>query len=89
MNKLQGSELEDVANAINRYISTRPNATETVEGVARWWLVRQRYEDSVEVVQQALNYLESVGKVTKLKVPGGKVVYCTPDAIKVKTQTRH
>ena len=87
MNKLQGSELEDVANAIRRYISSRPNATETVEGVARWWLVRQRYEDSVEVVQQALNYLESSGKLTKLKVPGGKVVYCSP--ANFKANTRH
>lgn len=86
MNKLQGSELEDVANAIRRYISSRPNATETVEGVARWWLVRQRYEDSVEIVQQALNYLESSGRVTKLKVPGGKVVYCSPSASKA---TKH
>lgn len=86
VNKLQGSELEDVANAIRRYISSRPNATETVEGVARWWLVRQRYEDSVEIVQQALNYLESSGKVTKLKVPGGKVVYCSPTTLKANTR---
>ena len=78
MNRLEGPELQDVASAINRYISSRPNATETVEGVARWWLVRQRYEDSAEVVQEALNYQESQGKVTKLKVPGGKVVYCSP-----------
>lgn len=84
MNKLQGSELEDVARAIRRYISSRPNATETVEGVARWWLVRQRYEDSVETVQEALNYLESSGKVTKLQIPGGKVVYCSPSSLKIK-----
>lgn len=81
MDRLRGTELENVANAIRRYISSRPNATETVEGVARWWLVRQRYEDSVEVVQEALNYLEAEGKVTKIKVPGGKVVYCSPGTL--------
>ncbi len=82
MDRLQGSELEDIANAIRRYISSRPNASETVEGVARWWLLRQRYEDSLEVVQEALNYLESEGKVTRLKIPGGKIVYCSPVAQK-------
>ena len=87
MDKLRGADLEDVANAISRYISTRPNASETVEGVARWWLVRQRYDDSIEVVQQALNYLEARGKLTKVKVPGGKVVYRNP-AI-TNSETRH
>lgn len=75
MERLKGTELENVANAISRYISSRPNASETVEGVARWWLLRQRYEDSLEVVQDALNYLEAEGKVARLKIPGGKEVY--------------
>lgn len=86
MNKLHGTELENVADAISRYISSRPNATETVEGVAKWWLVRQRYEDSVEVVQDALNYLEKKGKVTRLTVPGGKVVYCSASARQIITR---
>ena len=77
MERLKGTDLENVANAISRYISSRPNASETVEGVARWWLLRQRYEDSIEIVKEALKYLEAEGKVAKLKVPGGKDVYCS------------
>jgi Fe2+ or Zn2+ uptake regulation protein len=46
-----------------------------VEGIARWWLARQRYQDSLELVQHALDYLESQGQVEKVNASKGVVLY--------------
>ncbi len=70
-----GQEVKDIADAICRYLASRPNASETIDGVAKWWLLRQRYDDSVESVQQALDFLEANGEVIRFCVSGGKVMY--------------
>lgn len=75
MHQIESKEVTNIADAISRYLSARPHASETVEGVAKWWLLRQRYADSLELVQDALNYLEERGEVVKLCVSGGKVMY--------------
>lgn len=69
------SKIISIANEIKRYMVKTPNAAETVDGIARWWLSRQRFEDSVELVQAALDYLESSGEVEKLMSTAGYVTY--------------
>lgn len=71
----QQGQVAEVADVINRYLSSRPNATETVEGVAKWWLVRQRYQDTVPLVQRALELLVDYGDVEKVAMADGKVMY--------------
>lgn len=68
-------EIASTAEAIKRYLATRPNASETVDGVAKWWLLRQRYEDSIEHVQLALNLLEERGAVIRVRQSDGKEIY--------------
>lgn len=69
------SKIISVANEIKRYLVKTPNAAETVDGIARWWLSRQRFEDSVELVQAALDYLESSGEIEKQTSTSGYVTY--------------
>lgn len=73
--------VKKTATEIKRYLETRPNAAETVDGVAKWWLTRQRFDDSRAVVQAALEYLVEQGDVKK-RVTGGKEIYC-------RATTRH
>lgn len=75
MKACEQDKVISAADRIRRYLETRPNAAETVEGVAKWWLARQRYADSVELAQQALDYLENKGKVVRFRLAGGKVMY--------------
>jgi Fe2+ or Zn2+ uptake regulation protein len=75
--KEKQAQISETADAIERYLYTRPQAAETVEGIARWWLHRQRYEDSVEVVQQALDVLVTRGVVERLAIAGGQPMYRT------------
>ena len=67
--------VSDAAAAIERYLSARPQAAETAEGIARWWLVRQRYDDSVDLVRRALDLLVRQGVVERLALSGGQPMY--------------
>lgn len=75
MNAIEQENVQEAAEVIRRYLEVRPNAAETVEGVAKWWLTRQRFDDSVELAQEALDLLEGSGKVVKFHLAGGKVMY--------------
>jgi hypothetical protein len=64
-----------VAGEIQRYLLNHPNAADSSEGVLRWWLKKQRYEDSMEIVQRALELLVTNGEVEKSETFGGGPVY--------------
>jgi len=58
-------DIERISGEIHQYLLKHPNAADTVEGIARWWLVRQRYQDAMFVVQEALEYLVKRGLVVQ------------------------
>ena len=72
--KYDDETIKSFAQEISRYIAKRPNAAETVEGVSKWWLARQRFEDSIEIVQLALDYLVDRDVLIKRSV-GNKTLY--------------
>ncbi len=69
------SRVLEAAMAIKRYLQSHPNAADSSEGVLRWWLARQRYDESVETVRQALEWLVTEGEVEKTETYGGGPVY--------------
>ena len=69
------AEMIHIANEIKRYIKDYPNAADTLEGIAKWWLLRQRYEESVSLVQEALDYLVLESVVERKTNIGGDHVY--------------
>lgn len=71
----QAKQITETASAIERYLASRPHASETVEGIARWWLLRQRFDDSVATVQNALDLLVKRGVVERLSLAGGQTMY--------------
>ncbi len=68
-------ETTKVAQDIERYLQTHSNAADTVEGVAIWWLQRQRYIETLDCVHNALNVLVKKGSVEKKTNADGKNVY--------------
>lgn len=64
-----------VADVIKRYLDAHPNAADSVEGIAYWWLARQRLEDSKEIVEEALEHLVAEGEITKTATREGKTLY--------------
>lgn len=64
-----------IAKEIQTYLEKHPHAADSAEGVMRWWLSKQRFEESVQLVQQALELLVREGTVDKLLTPGGRAIY--------------
>ncbi len=58
-----------------RYLQEHPNAADSIEGIARWWVQRQRYADALEAVQLALDYLVAANILVKVVNQNGTVVY--------------
>lgn len=67
---------ENVAQALLRYLQSHPDAADTLEGVVKWWLPRQRYLDARERVEAALELLVQREMVEKLSGPSGVVYRC-------------
>lgn len=65
----------EVAEIIKRYLDTYPNAADSIEGIARWWLGRQRFEERLKAVEQALEYLVAKGEVARTVAADGKAIY--------------
>jgi len=67
--------LEDLSREITRYLAEHPAAADSVEGIRRWWLLRQRLDEAAAQVQRALDRLEAAGQVRKQVLPDGTAIY--------------
>lgn len=66
---------DTVAQQILRYLDEHPQACDTLEGVARWWVMSQQLTDSVKAVRQALAQLEAEGAITEQQAADGRILY--------------
>ncbi len=67
-----------VTQHILKYLTANPGAGDTLEGIAKWWVMRQQLNDSVDAVQTALESLMTTGLIVERKAPDGRVLYfCT------------
>ena len=68
-------QIEHIAQEIERYLMKRPNAADSLEGITKWWLTRQRFEDALDFVQKALEYLILHGRIIKTINYDGRCIY--------------
>ena len=73
--KNSDDEIVIIAEEIRGYLEKHPNSIDTLDGVANWWLLRQRYESAVEKVKKALEYLINIGVLEKVERYGNKTLY--------------
>ena len=52
---------QDLGSAILAYLGERSQAMDTVEGIAEWWLLRQRVISAVQQVERVVQQLTSSG----------------------------
>lgn len=64
-----------IADVIERYITEHPRAADTPDGIRRWWVAPQRYGESLADVQSALGYLVERGRLARITVADGTVIY--------------
>lgn len=66
--------LIEVVDAILRYLHSHPDAVDTLEGIAKWWLPLDYCADKT-LVKAALDRLESQGLVHKRANPDRHILY--------------
>lgn len=69
------ADVERVAEAIRAYLAKHPDAADSVEGVARWWLPVIGLLADIESTEAALVLLARRGLVQRLRAPDGRVMY--------------
>ena len=58
-------DIERISEEIQLYLLQHPNAADTLEGITKWWLTRQRYEEATHVVKKALEDLIAQGLIVQ------------------------
>lgn len=64
------SESKSIEEKILNYLLKNPNASDTLEGVARWWLEMEKVDHAIEMIADTLNSLLERGVIEK--VPTGE-----------------
>jgi hypothetical protein len=68
------AQCNEIANCIVRYLDKYPNAADTVEGVMQW-LAKQKYEETMGLVEVALQILVEEGYVSKTEMADGRILF--------------
>lgn len=65
---------------LSHYLWRHPNACDTAEGIARWWLLGAYTSPPLPVVLSALDHLQALGLVQAHRAADGRVRYRRPAA---------
>ena len=57
---------EEVAEAIVKYLGEHPQAMDTLEGIAEWWVMRQQVRVSVITLTRVLRHLTESGVLEEI-----------------------
>ena len=52
---------EDVADVILKYLAEQPQASDTLKGIAEWWIMRQQVRVEVNTLDKVLRQLTENG----------------------------
>ena len=67
--------VDALAQTIRDYLSTHPNAADTLEGVATWWLSGSADREWLDHVERAMEQLMRQGEVVRQILRDGTVIY--------------
>ena len=87
MNRHEDEVDTDVAKQILRYFSRNPEATDTLEGVARWRLLDETIQSNLETVMRVMAWLVSEGVLVKESRPGSAPLFRLNSGETQKIQT--
>lgn len=60
---------------IFEYLRQNPQSGDTVEGIVKWWMMRQRLSETADTVHHALEQLVEAGAVFERRNADGRIVY--------------
>jgi len=60
----------EIARAVLRYLQEHPDAKDTLEGIAQWWLLRQCSERRLAEVKRGVSLLLAQGLIVEIRREG-------------------
>ncbi len=66
---------------ILRYLREHPEAADSLEGIASWWLPASAYSQPSETVQRALDRLVEERRITRIHLADGRTLYQSVDKV--------
>jgi hypothetical protein len=56
----------DLAKAVMKYLEEHPQAMDTLEGIAEWWVMRQKVRTDLEALTKVLDDLADQGLLERI-----------------------
>ena len=81
--------IDRVAEEIEAHVSDHPHASDTVSGIAEWWIGQRRFLEAEDHVEAALDRLVDRGAVERLARPGEPDLPDTSPAFPNSAQQAH
>jgi hypothetical protein len=72
---VENTHVEAVADAIRRYLRDHPNAADTLQGVATWWLAGHTDIEWLTRVREAVELLVKGDELKRRTLRDGTVIY--------------
>ena len=69
----------EMTQRIFDYLQTNTTAGDTLEGIARWWLLAHELDSTLVLVQKALRRLKERGLVVEFRAPSQRPLYFAHD----------
>lgn len=70
-----------LCQGILRYLRDHPEAADSLEGIASWWLPQSGYSVTTESVHEALALLVAERRIARIDLPDGRTLYQSVDKV--------
>lgn len=65
----------EIEEAVLSFLDRHPQAADTLEGIAEWWLPQQRYVTAQARIEAVLQQLVNRGALQMRRLPDGTAIY--------------
>ena len=69
------NDIDEMAQLIFDYLQANAEAGDTLEGIVKWWILGQRINESMLVVQKALDKLKADGVILERQSANQPTIY--------------
>ncbi|HJV48065.1 MAG TPA: hypothetical protein VJ549_02200 [Geothrix sp.] len=74
-------EPSELCRGILDYLRAHPEAADSLEGIASWWLPASGYSAPTEAVQEALALLVAEHRIARIDLADGRTLYQSVDKV--------
>jgi hypothetical protein len=69
----------EIEHSVMSYLGGNPHAADTLDGITRWWLPKQRYVTASARIEAVLQRLVCEGQLQLRYLPSGAAMYSAAD----------